>query len=57
MHDKEYGVHPFNAMFSSPGVPEAVLEISPVVGLNSYGDTMPPEELLFQAQGGVQAVV
>ena len=46
-------VPPLDAMFSSPAVDKAVLEMSPVVGLNPLRGTMPPQDLLFQAQDGV----
>ncbi|RMC20920.1 hypothetical protein DUI87_01773 [Hirundo rustica rustica] len=46
-------VHPLNAMFSSPGVYKAVLEMSPVVRLSPLRGTMSPQDLLLKAQDGV----
>ena len=49
-------VHPLYAMFSSPGVYKAVLEMSPIVRLDSLRGAMPPKDLLFKAQDVFRAV-
>lgn len=46
-------VQPFITMLSSPGVYETVLEITPIVRINSLRGTMPLKDLLFKAQNGV----
>ena len=46
-------VHPLNAVFPSPAIYVAVLEMSPIVRLNSLTGTIPPKDLFFKAQDGV----
>ena len=40
-------INPFNAMFSGPGVDKAVLEMGPVVRLDSLRGAVSPQDLLF----------
>jgi len=46
-------IHPLNTVFFGPGVYEAVVKVSPVVRLSSFGSAMSPQDLFLQAQDGI----
>ena len=49
-------IHPLNIVFFGPGVYEAVMKMSPIVRLNSFGGAMSPQDLSFQAQDGILGI-
>jgi len=46
-------IHPLDTVLFGPGVYEAVVKVSPVVRLSSFGNAMSPQDLFFQAQDGI----
>jgi len=46
-------IHTLSTVFFGPGVYEAVMTVSPVVRLDSFGSAMSPQDLFFQAQDGI----
>jgi len=47
-------IHPLDTLFFGPGVYEAIMKMSPVFRLHSFGSAMSPQDLFFQAQDGIR---